>query len=59
MAKASEVENRIIQILEKETHGQKISELATAMNMDSENTAVRRSLQRALKSLEYQKKVEP
>ncbi len=59
MAKASELENRIIQILEKKTDGLKITQLATAMNMDSEDASVRRSLQRALKSLEFQKKIEP
>jgi Fic family protein len=59
MAKASELENRILQILEKETDGQKITELATALNMDSEDSAVRKSLQRALQSLESQKKVKP
>lgn len=59
MAKASELEIRILQILEKETGGQKITELASALNMDSEDAAVRKSLQRALKSLEFQKRVDP
>lgn len=59
MAKASELEKHIVEILKKVTDGQKIADLATALNMNSEDTAVRRSLQRALKSLEIQKKIEP
>lgn len=59
MARVSELEGHILEILEKQTEGQKITDLATALNMKSEDTAVRRSLQRALKSLEAQKKIEP
>lgn len=59
MARISELESRILEILEKQNEGQKITDLATAMDMNAEDSAVRRSLQRALKSLGAQKKIEP
>lgn len=59
MAKTSKLENHILEILAKETRGQKITELAAAMKMNSDDASVRRSLQRALKSLVVQKKIEP
>lgn len=59
MTKSSELESLILQILKNEIAGQKLADLATAMNKDPENAAVKKSLQRALKSLESQNKVEP
>lgn len=59
MAKTFELENRILEILKNEHEGQKITDLAVAFNMDYKDTAVRKSLQRALKSLEGQNKIKP
>lgn len=60
MAKASELESRILEVLKKgAAEGQKITDLAAALNMNAGDAAVRRSLQRALKSLENQQKIEP
>lgn len=59
MKKAAELENRIIEILTNEPDGQKITDLASAFNMNYDDAAVRKSLQRALKSLVGQNKIEP
>lgn len=59
MAKSSDLESRILKILGQETQGQKLADLALALEMNPEDAAVKRSLQRNLKSLEIQKKIEP
>lgn len=59
MTKIIELENRILKILEKESKGKKITDLASALNMNIDDAAIRRSLQRVLKSLVNQKKIEP
>lgn len=59
MTKSLDLKNNILEILNKKPAGQKITELAHAMNLNPDDDSIRRSLQRALKSLEAQNKIEP
>ncbi len=58
MKKPHQLENQITEILSKNQNGMKITELATALKMRPEDPAVRKALQRSIKSLAIQKKIE-
>lgn len=58
MAKASELESRIQEVLKKgAVEGQKITDLAAALNMNAGDAAVRRSLQSIWMYLTYRVKL--
>lgn len=59
MAKKTELKEHILELLKKNLQGLKIADLALAMNENPDNASYRRSLQRALKSLEHEKKITP
>lgn len=59
MTKLESLENKILDILKNVKNGLKLSELAKQLQMDSNDPAIRRSIQRALKVLVSNKKVAP